>query len=63
MTKLKESELEYTTKLLSQRFFEKEIESPQKVEEVETKCGKKSFKTGNAFENMQRIVSGHQMFL
>ena len=60
---LNESELEYTTKLLSQRFFEKEIESPSQVEETETKCGKKSFKTGNAFENMQRIVSGHQMFL
>lgn len=63
MAKMNESELEYTTKLLSQRFFEKEINSPQQVEEAKTKCGKKSFKTGNAFENMQRIVSGHQMFL
>ena len=60
---LSESELEYATKLLSQRFFKNEIESPSEVTEAETLCGKKSFKTGNALENMQRIVSGHQMFL
>ena len=60
---LSESESEYTTKLLSKRFFERELESPVHVEETKTQCGKKSFKTGSAFENMQRIVSGHQMFL
>lgn len=60
---LSESELEYATKLLSQRFFKNEIVSPSEMTEAETLCGKKSFKTGNAFENMQRIVSGHQMFL
>ena len=60
---LSESESEYTTKLLSKRFFERELESPVYVEETKTQCGKKSFKTGSAFENMQRIVSGHQMFL
>jgi hypothetical protein len=60
--KLSESELEYATKLLSRRFFDTRM-LPEDVVETETLCGKKSFKTGNAFENMQRIVSGHQMFL
>ena len=60
---ISESESEYTTHLLSKRFFERELESPVQVEETKTQCGKKSFKTGSAFENMQRIVSGHQMFL
>jgi hypothetical protein len=58
---LSESELEYTTKLLSKRFFENH-DTQEELEE-KTNCGKKSFKTGNAFENMQRIKSGHQMFL
>ena len=60
---LSESEMEYATKLLSRRFFEKNIRLPISVEETKTKCGKKSFKTGSAFENMQRIATGHQMFL
>lgn len=59
---LSESELEYATKLLSRRFFENQ-DTEEEVEEQEVKCGKKSFKTGSAFENMQRIKSGHQMFL
>ena len=59
---LSESETEYATKLLSRRFFDQRLEEDEVVEET-TKCGKKSFKTGSAFENMQRIVSGHQMFL
>jgi hypothetical protein len=58
---LSESELEYATQLLSRRFFDNS--GQEEIEEEETKCGKKSFKTGSAFENMQRIVSGHQMFL
>lgn len=63
MENLTETELGYTTKLLSQRFFENKVVTQDSVNEAETKCGKKSFKTGSAFENMQRIVSGHQMFL
>ena len=63
MENLTENELEYTTKLLSQRFFENKVTTQDSVDDAETKCGKKSFKTGSAFENMQRIVSGHQMFL
>lgn len=59
---LSESEMEYATKLLSKRFFDKRLAEEEVVED-ETKCGKKSFKAGSAFENMQRIVSGHQMFL
>ena len=59
---LSESELEYATTLLSKRFFENQDDQEELAEE-ETKCGKKSFKTGSAFENMQRIKSGHQMFL
>lgn len=58
---ISESELEYATQLLSKRFFDNN--GQEEIEEEETKCGKKSFKTGSAFENMQRIVSGHQMFL
>jgi len=61
-TTLSESEMEYATNLLSKRFFDNQ-ETSEEISEEETKCGKKSFKTGNAFENMQRIVSGHQMFL
>jgi hypothetical protein len=59
---LSESELDYATKLLSKRFFAKRLSEDDVVED-ETKCGKKSFKVGSAFENMQRIKSGHQMFL
>ena len=57
-----ESEMEYATHFLSKKFFDnrgKIIET----HDQETKCGKKSFTTGTAFENMQRIKSGHQMFL
>ena len=59
---LSESEMEFATKLLSKRFFEKRLNEESIVDD-KTKCGKKSFKTGSAFENMQRIKSGHQMFL
>ena len=59
---LSESELEYATSLLSKRFFDNQIIKEETPEEP-TQCGKKSFKTGSAFENMQRIVSGHKMFL
>ena len=59
---LSESENEYAVKLLTKKFFEKRKHTNE-VTETSTKCGKKSFKTGSAFENMQRIVSGHQMFL
>ena len=52
--KLSESEMEYTTKLLSKRFFE-----DNNTNEVLDK----ESKSKNAFENMQRIKSGHQMFL
>jgi hypothetical protein len=58
---LSDSEFEYSTKLLSKRFFENR--DTEEISEKETKCGKKSFTTGSAFENMQRIKSGHQMFL
>ena len=61
---LSESELRYANELLNSRFFEnREFEVKESIEESPTKCGKKSFKKGSAFENMQRIVSGHQMFL
>ncbi len=59
---LSEQNLEYATKILSTRFFSN-IGKHEEVTEDKTECGKKSFKTGSAFENMQRIVSGHQMFL
>lgn len=59
---LSESELQYANKLLSTKFFSNRSQEDI-VEEQETKCGKKSFKNGSALENMQRIVSGHQMFL
>nr|BAR35366.1 hypothetical protein [uncultured Mediterranean phage uvMED] len=59
---LSESEYEYAINLLSNKLFENRSVT-EKTEEQKTKCGKKSFKTGSAFENMQRIVSGHQMFL
>ena len=60
---LTESEKEYATQLLSRRFFDNRKHSTEESTEPTTQCGKKSFKSGNAFENMQRIVSGHQMFL
>lgn len=60
---LTESEAEYATQLLSRRFFDNRKHSTEESTEPATQCGKKSFKSGNAFENMQRIVSGHQMFL
>lgn len=60
---LTESEAEYATQLLSRRFFDNRKHSTEESAEPATHCGKKSFKSGNAFENMQRIVSGHQMFL
>tara|TARA_Y100000389_G_C17139181_1_gene354066 strand:+ start:15 stop:434 length:420 start_codon:yes stop_codon:yes gene_type:complete len=59
---LLESEFEYAVSLMSIKMFEGRLEV-NTVTETEAKCGKKSFKTGSAFENMQRIVSGHQMFL
>ena len=60
---LTESEAKYATQLLSRRFFDNRKHSTEESTEPTTQCGKKSFKSGNAFENMQRIVSGHQMFL
>ena len=60
---LTESEAEYATQLLSRRFFDNRKHSTEESTEPATQCGKKSFKSGNAFENMQRIVSGHQMFI
>lgn len=59
---LSEQNIKYATQLLSTRFFSN-IGKHEEVTEDKTECGKKSFKTGSAFENMQRIVSGHQMFL
>ena len=59
---LTESDMECATELLSSRFFESRHITEDTIE-IGTKCGKKSFKTGSAFENMQRIQSGHQMFL
>ena len=59
---ISESEFEYASSLVSAKMFE--VKETSNVENTtETKCGKKSFKSGSAFENMQRIVSGHQMFL
>ena len=60
---LSESELEYSTNLISKRFFDNKVLGNEEINEETTQCGKKSFKTGSAFENMQRIKSGHQMFL
>jgi len=62
-SELSESDFQYATSLLSKRFFDNHPIQEDDVEEAPTHCGKKSFKTGSAFENMQRIVSGHQMFL
>ena len=59
---LSESEFDYATNCLSKRYFESHRDVTESNENI-TKCGKKSFKTGSALENMQRIVSGHQMFL
>ena len=55
--RLSESQLEYATKLISQKFFEGLTQEKETISEKETQCGKKSFKTGSAFENMQRIAS------
>jgi len=60
---LSESELEYATQLVSSKFFANRLHDTQPTHETKTQCGKKSFTTGTAFENMQRIVSGHNMFL
>ena len=60
---LSESELEYATNLISKRFFDNYASGNETEVEENTICGKKTFKTGSAFENMQRIVSGHNMFL
>ena len=60
---LSESELEYATNLISKRFFDNYASGKETEVEENTICGKKTFKTGSAFENMQRIVSGHKMFL
>lgn len=60
---LSESELEYATNLISKRFFDNYASGKETEVEENTICGKKTFKTGSAFENMQRIVSGHNMFL
>ncbi len=59
---LSESELQYATGILSKRFFDNQT-IKEETQKEPTQCGKKSFKTGSAFENMQRIVSGHKMFL
>ena len=60
---LNESEKEYAISLLSKRFFKNLKNSANENTESETLCGKKPFTKGSAFENMQRIVSGHNMFL
>ena len=60
---LTESENEYATQLLFRRFFANKFNNTETQTEESTKCGKKSFSSGTAFENMQRIVSGHNMFL
>jgi len=60
---LNESETEYAVSLLSKRFFKNLENLANENTESETLCGKKSFTKGSAFENMQRIVSGHNMFL
>ena len=61
---MSETEVNYATEVLSKRFFKEHSSSTEKASEsIETKCGKKSFKEGNAFENMQRIVSNHRIFL
>ena len=61
-TELSESEFEYATQKLIREFFT-DTHSDDETTETTTVCRKKSFKTGTAFENMQRIKSGHQMFL
>jgi hypothetical protein len=61
---MSDAEVNYATEVLSKRFFKENTSSTEKASEsTETKCGKKSFKEGNAFENMQRIVSNHRIFL
>lgn len=60
---LSKSETDYAISLLSSKFFKNLNETTSVQTEPETLCGKKSFASGSAFENMQRIVSGHNMFL
>ena len=60
---LTESEHTYAIQLISNRFFKNRNTTTNEEIEPKTECGKKSFSTGSAFENMQRIQSGHQMFL
>lgn len=57
-----ESEMKYATHFLSKKFFDNRAKIVE-THDQEANCGKKSFTTGTAFENMQRIVSGHNMFL
>ena len=61
-TDLSKLELEHTLQLLSKRFFTERLHEGNSPK-TNTMCGKKSFKAGTAFENMQRITSDHQMFL
>ena len=59
---LSESEFDYAVNLLSTSFF-KNRKNTQDLTEEETCCATKSFSQGSAFENMQRISPGHQMYL
>lgn len=55
-------DLNYTTRVLSKRFFDNVVKEETTIK-PQTKCGKKSFTSGTAFENMKRISTGHNMFL
>ena len=59
---LSESEHDYAVNLLSSRFFANRKNTEESVEE-ESCCATKSFTKGSAFENMQRISPGHQLYL
>lgn len=61
--KISEVERKYAVSMLSNNFFQNLDAGNIKKEETQTKCGKKSFASGSAFENMKRIVSEHNIFL
>lgn len=59
---LSEVDHSHAVEVITKKIFDNITSNPG-VESPIKKCGKKSFREGSAIENMQRIKSGHQMFL
>lgn len=59
---LSEVDHAHAVEVITKKIFDN-IKLKPSLESSIKKCGKKSFKEGSAIENMQRIMSGHQMFL